>query len=98
MSSSQQRRGLIAIEPFPTEGLERRNERVIVWQQGVRETEFVELPSPARPQLREARILFQEIRSIQIAASVEENLSRAAKPVDEIAAKLIRRENTGIER
>src|SRR5712691_6811947 len=94
-SPRQQRGCLIAIDPLPAQRLQRRYQRVIVGQQSMREPEFVELRAPAGPQLREPRVLFEKLGAVEVAATVEENLPRSLKAVDEIAAELVRREDAG---
>src|SRR5215469_9090792 len=90
-SPGEERRRAIAIEALPSQRLYGGNQGVVVRQQRVREAELVELPAPAGPQLREARVLLQEFAAVKVAAAVEKDLPGSAKAIDEIAAELVRR-------
>src|SRR5262249_32348857 len=86
----------VRIQPLPSERLERRDEGIIVWQQGVRETELVELRTPAGTKLGQPTILLQKFSAVQIATAVEEHLSRSRKTINKVSAKLVGRENARI--
>src|SRR5258706_15341370 len=94
-SPGEQRGGLVAIQTLPSQRFQRRNQRVFIRQQGMRETELIELSPPAWPQLRQPGVLFEKLAAVKIAAAVEEYLARPLKSIDEISAELVRREDAG---
>src|SRR6266540_3679534 len=57
-SSGQQGGRFIAIETLPAQRFQRRNQRIVIGQQGMREAELIELCPPAGPQLRQPGVLF----------------------------------------
>src|SRR6266849_4948367 len=93
-SSGQQRGCAVAVDAFPAQRLQRLNQRIVVWQQRVRKSELVELRAPAWPQLRQPRVLLQEVAAVKIAAAVEEDLSAASKAIDEVSTELVGRKDS----
>src|SRR5438477_2368773 len=97
-SSGQQRGCAIPIEPFPAKGLQRLDQRVVVRQQRVGKSKFVELRAPAWPQLRQPRVLLQKFAAVEIAAAVEEDFSVSVKAINEISAELVGRKDSSAGR
>ena len=86
---------MVAVNPAPASPLQGGDQPVIVGQERVREVEGIPVLPPAGTDLDEAGVLLQELRAVEIAAPVEEDLEGPIGAVDQVSAKLVRGEEAG---